>query len=706
MRKPSGQGGGGAIQKLNLRIASIFLLLSAVYFLMMPETGHAQVWVSSGFKSGSDAKHMQAYCSTSAIDPTSGQTSPAATDYPWFFASCSVTSSTGTTFTNSSPSCANAWGWISTTYIGGQYDLSGSANPTALCSIDFPIQSGFEYTINSIHWIYLSIYDNMQDEYICNTSYANLICDVYSDPEGFMALPLKYGPSFPTTGSSIVQKLTGNMTGTGANQIFPDVELEFNVPWPQCCFGGLWQIASTSAQYPGCPKPTVTQILPRIWFAGESYPITITGTGFVTAANASASCPVTPVSLITASGISASLSNVTVVSPTQITATVTPAASDPTSIVAILTGKLPNAQPYKTQILGNQIQWTQNGTTSTISTIDGSTPPTQNAVVGQQIALTTITQIATSYGGSLDFTTWTLPSTPANIGSRVFGIPDYLGNPSSASATPTILTNPGLTTYWLYPNPSIPVTFKYCVKIQGANPLLQCSLPANAIFNVTGPTATIVPSLSLSSTPPATGVWWVSGTDSGCNGWQYMSFGTVVVPTANCALEPSEYGIAFEANQAPDSGKFEWVQIITSDILTGSSPNGVNPKYRDTGLDQFYPYITVDTSWTSVADAPTISLNTAALTNETRTFSATMYLLWTGNANDFKGQDPNYIDVPIGYVTWSISGTADNNTTATPPWSLDTNQGSTTATFAKSTDDGTATHGLPVWSTVAYPSAP
>jgi hypothetical protein len=84
-----------------------------------------------------------------------------------------------------------------------------------------------------------------------------------------------------------------------------------------------------------------------------------------------------------------------------------------------------------------------------------------------------------------------------------------------------------------------------------------------------------------------------------------------------------------------------------------------------------------------------------------------MYLMWTGNADDVQGTDPNYIDVPLGYVDWSISGTANQDKKLSPPWSLALDQGPTpTPTFTPSTDDGTATHGLPVWTNVVEPTAP
>jgi hypothetical protein len=41
-----------------------------------------------------------------------------------------------------------------------------------------------------------------------------------------------------------------------------------------------------------------------------------------------------------------------------------------------------------------------------------------------------------------------------------------------------------------------------------------------------------------------------------------------------------------------------------------------------------------------------------------------------------------------------------------PPWSLAADEGTATATFTPSTDDGTVTHGLPVWTKVVEPTAP
>jgi len=57
-----------------------------------------------------------------------------------------------------------------------------------------------------------------------------------------------------------------------------------------------------------------------------------------------------------------------------------------------------------------------------------------------------------------------------------------------------------------------------------------------------------------------------------------------------------------------------------------------------------------------------------------------MFLLWSTDA------DPDSINVPIGYVTWKVAGTADQNTKNRPPWSLAGKQTATTATYSASTD--------------------
>jgi hypothetical protein len=475
---------------------------------------------------------------------------------------------------------------------------------------------------------------------------------------------------------------------------------------------GCISTASVPVQIVGCSTPTITSISPSTWFAGKTYDsVVINGTNFITKDKATDSCPATPVKITAADRSDVPVSNIKVKSDQEITVTVAPDANDPTETATVTVGTAPNTGNSASlatppQILGNQILCdpSMNCTEDVISTTDGTQPPAQNVVVGQQIHLTT-PALPSSIKATK--TTWTVPTTPANIGERLFGQLNSWGNPSTASAKPTVLKTASLTTYWLYPKASVPVTYQYCVNIQGVTDEdLKCSFVANASFNVTGPTATITPSLSLSSTPPATGVWWVSGTDSGCFDYQYLVFGTTNIPTIGCSLVVDKAGIGFQASPSPNSGRFEWVQLITSNVRTGTATGReVAPNVGKTGLDTLYPYPTIDTNWNSAADSPAISLE-PILTSESRAFSARMYLMWTGNADNVDAKDPKYIDVPIGYVDWSIDGTADQNKKQSPPWSLATEQGQTTATFTHSTDNGTITHGLPVWTNVVEPPEP
>jgi hypothetical protein len=354
---------------------------------------------------------------------------------------------------------------------------------------------------------------------------------------------------------------------------------------------------------------------------------------------------------------------VTVVSPTQITAIVEPAASDPTSIAAVTVGNSSSGvHPIKTQILGNQIKWTQNGTTSVISTTDGSTPPTQNAVVGQQIALTTTTYTTTAYDGPTLTPTWTVG------GTRIGGYTASTASASVTELTDTDLQKNNATFYWVYPGSAIPVTYQYCVNIQGANPVLQCSLPANATFDVTGPT------VSSMSTPT----------------------GSVdIFPGPVLGYGP--VGIQFNpalSNDTGDSGQFEWAQLITNNVLNLTTTGGVEKTcvqvtqpvtLSGTGLDTQFPY---DTG-TSTHDSPSVALQSSSYTSEARTFSAQMYLLWDPAlpSGCTSGSSCTSIPVPLGSVSWGWSGTASYTFGA---WSLTSNNMTTPLWSAGST--------FPTWS--------
>ena len=82
-----------------------------------------------------------------------------------------------------------------------------------------------------------------------------------------------------------------------------------------------------------CPvSPVITSVTPSTWVAGQTYNITIVGTGF---ADNSGLCEAFYLNATLTNGASVPLSNVSFVSATQVTATVTPDASDPTQTACV-----------------------------------------------------------------------------------------------------------------------------------------------------------------------------------------------------------------------------------------------------------------------------------------------------------------------------------------------------------------------------------
>lgn len=214
----------------------------------------------------------------------------------------------------------------------------------------------------------------------------------------------------------------------------------------------------------------------------------------------------------------------------------------------------------------------------------------------------------------------------------------YPATTASATVTPTTLTDPSLTTYWVEAGTNIPVSFQYCVSIQGASTANQCSLPANASFNVTGP------AVSLDTTTSDVSV-----------GLTPLSFGFFVPPDTS--------GIIFSATATqPDvPGSLIFVQLV--DGYTGQYFGGNNcaPFDYGTGLDVmnpssgiiYYDQSPVGATDYSTNDSPSIPLFSDD-SEATADFVARMYLLWQPDI-------PSSIPVPIGFVPWSWEGEAEQS---------------------------------------------
>ncbi|MGA3080302.1 MAG: IPT/TIG domain-containing protein [Terracidiphilus sp.] len=107
---------------------------------------------------------------------------------------------------------------------------------------------------------------------------------------------------------------------------------------PLLCAAMLFLLLSSAlchAQTP-CPSSlTITSVTPSTWAAGQTYNIIISGTGFLGSTPYNPSCVQGNTSVTLTNTGSVTLSNVSYVSATEITATVTPAASDPAQTACV-----------------------------------------------------------------------------------------------------------------------------------------------------------------------------------------------------------------------------------------------------------------------------------------------------------------------------------------------------------------------------------
>jgi hypothetical protein len=121
---------------------------------------------------------------------------------------------------------------------------------------------------------------------------------------------------------------------------------------------GMIAMAQANVQIDGCPTPTITSITPRTWTEGLFAAPTIIGNGFITAHNATAACPVSPVSVAVDKG-GVAVSSVIVRSTTEITFIEKPDADDPTEEATVKVGTTPNAVASTVQIKGCTLPTTE-----------------------------------------------------------------------------------------------------------------------------------------------------------------------------------------------------------------------------------------------------------------------------------------------------------------------------------------------------------
>ncbi len=431
-----------------------------------------------------------------------------------------------------------------------------------------------------------------------------------------------------------------------------------------CTFVNTYQeiiYSGITVQIVNCPTPTITSISPSTWFAGKAYDhVVIKGTNFITQDKATAACPVTAVNIAAADGSSVPVSNVNVVDKTRITLTVAPPADDPTEAATVTAGTAPNtsAPPTPAQILGNQIQCdpSMNCSQNVISTTDGSDPPVQNVVVGQQIKLTTPDLPATVEPTK---TTWTAG------GTKIAGYNPSAGKTDVTPLKAADLKQANITFYWVYPNSAspvaIPVTYAYCVNIPGLSAAqvasnLNCSLTANASFNLSGPGDE---QMNVDAYDDLNIDWLID--KNAClpildDKDPYMEYGNISGQELPCTggITGNPVGITF-TTPTPSSGAYSFVQLITKDTTTYAQGNkGTLSCPTVPGLDGQYPYPLYDPDDNQTWDNPAVKLELID-SKVSRTFNASMYLLWTSSKT-------GSIPVPIGSQTWIIAQGSTTNT--------------------------------------------
>ncbi len=449
---------------------------------------------------------------------------------------------------------------------------------------------------------------------------------------------------------------------------------------------GSCPVATAPVQIKGCADETITSVSPNIWFAGKAYKTTITGTNFITKEKATKLCPVSKVDA-TATSSNVSVSDVTVVSDTQITATIKPDADSTVEPGTVTVDSVSS----NTQIIDNEIQWNNQGNNQIITGVYST--GTQQVVVGQQILLTSNPNLPANI--TVTDSTWTVG------GTRIGG---YTVNPTSAIVKELkdddLKNKPTITFYWVYPTDS-PVTLNYCVTIPGLSAddianKLNCSLTEKATFNVTGPGD------AQMTTDPYSSVNIVQLIISPCRPVDltyFMQYGQTSGyfenQCPNMGGETGTPGVLFTApGSSSPSGTYSFVQYLNHDSMTYTYTAGTSSETCSTkpGLDGLYPYPLYGDG--EAADAPSVGL-LPAYRKVSRNFDATMFLLWTSST-------PNSIPVPVGSQKWHFQASTRNPSAPTKQsWTTPVSQflganGEFVPSAPSQTDNG-----YPTWSAKA-----
>jgi hypothetical protein len=412
--------------------------------------------------------------------------------------------------------------------------------------------------------------------------------------------------------------------------------------WVHLADSSNFDPASATVQIIGCAAPTITSVAPDGWWAiGQPQSITINGSCFLTSSDAHGPSQVT----LTDGANAVTLSNPSVVSSTQITATVNVTKKAPAETVTLkVTNPSGSGAPQSVTANPAPVVLPVPVITWRNKTISGDDAQNKNpsVIVGQPVELTTTP--ATLPGGfTISKSTWIVPGT--NIKQY------HEDDDDGISADETVLDTANTTFYWLYLGTGLNVTYTYCATDPNANQI--CTSPqAKATFKATGPTA------SLSTTRD-----FGRGTIDYlkvCNQKAkeaHMFYGDLNYLPGKCSGKyEGTPGITLTASGA-SGGNYVFVQVIKSDTLTWNGPTPYSCGPYEVVLDQAYPFPGVNADAPSVAyDGPGMSLP-SKYTQGQRDFDATMYLLW--QPDQLSSTATASIPVPIGHQEWHFAATTD-----------------------------------------------
>jgi len=285
-------------------------------------------------------------------------------------------------------------------------------------------------------------------------------------------------------------------------------------------------------------------------------------------------------------------------------------------------------------------------------------------VVGEQIQLLALP--ADSAKGKH----WSVPGKPiVGYTAMVCGTKDTppCGPGSVTPVTPEDLSNPAMTKfYWYLPGT---YTVKYSSGAAGKAETTFYVAPA--------PVPTVkanekMAGESCEEYPEDCDIFY------GPDNHLYMGFGR--------GLDTGNSGILFDEYGSPDSGRFEWVQLLKTDKITYTTTDGSKLKCpASPGLDGRYPAYYDETA----EDSPGVGI-ASSFTAVNSNFSAQMYLLWTSNI-------PNSIPVPLGSTTWGFVESSKVEPTAINGWA-------TPAVTARPGMFSPTEPEYPIWSSVAAPN--